>query len=61
MATTKWVRYPARDGRMIPAMLTLPPGTEGTVRHVDDFGGVHVDWDNGSSISAQPNDTISRL
>ncbi|MBL8511462.1 MAG: S9 family peptidase [Betaproteobacteria bacterium] len=26
MAKTKWIRYPARDGLTIPAMLTLPPG-----------------------------------
>jgi hypothetical protein len=40
---------------------TVPPGTEGTVRHVDDFGGVRVDWDNGSSISAQPTDSIEPI
>ncbi|HJU24595.1 MAG TPA: prolyl oligopeptidase family serine peptidase [Casimicrobiaceae bacterium] len=26
MASTTWVRYPARDGMSIPALLTLPPG-----------------------------------
>ena len=26
MASTTWVRYPARDGMTIPALLTLPPG-----------------------------------
>ena len=25
-------------------------GTKGTVRHVDDIGTIHVDWDNGSSL-----------
>ena len=25
----------------------LQPGTVGTIRHVDDLGTVHVDWDNG--------------
>lgn len=29
---------------------TVPPGTEGTVRSVDCFGTLHVDWDNGSTI-----------
>ncbi len=29
---------------------TLPPGTYGTVRLVDDMGTVHVAWDNGSSL-----------
>ena len=27
-----------------------PPGTEGTVRTVDDTGTIHVHWDNGSSL-----------
>lgn len=26
MATTKWIRYTARDGLAIPALLTMPPG-----------------------------------
>jgi hypothetical protein len=29
---------------------TLSPGTEGTVRLVDDLGTVHVEWDNGSRL-----------
>lgn len=28
----------------------LVPGTLGTVRLVDDFGTVHVKWDDGSSL-----------
>ena len=27
-----------------------PPGTTGTVIHVDDMGTIHVAWDTGSSI-----------
>lgn len=27
-----------------------PPGTEGTVLHVDDMGTIHVRWDNGSGL-----------
>jgi dipeptidyl aminopeptidase/acylaminoacyl peptidase len=30
LATTGWVRYPARDGLVIPALLTAPPSREGT-------------------------------
>lgn len=32
------------DGRAIP------PGSEGTVRLVDDAGTIHVDWDNGRRL-----------
>lgn len=27
-----------------------PPGTEGTVSHVDDGGTIHVRWDTGSGL-----------
>lgn len=33
---------------------TVPPGTEGTVSFVDDFGTVHVDWDNGARLGLLP-------
>ncbi|MBE6107376.1 MAG: DUF4314 domain-containing protein [Erysipelotrichaceae bacterium] len=28
----------------------VPPGTQGTVTHVDDMGTIHMHWDNGSSL-----------
>ena len=28
----------------------IPPGTQGTVRAVDDIGTIHVSWENGSSL-----------
>ena len=34
--------------------LTVPPGTVGTVRTVDDAGTLHVDWDNGRRIGLLP-------
>ena len=34
--------------------VTVPPGTCGTVRRVDDLGTVHVQWDNGSGIGLIP-------
>lgn len=30
----------------------MPPGLKGTVDHVDDAGGIHVNWENGSSLAA---------
>ena len=30
----------------------MPPGLKGTVQHVDDAGGIHVSWENGSSLAA---------
>ena len=30
----------------------MPAGLKGTVSHVDDAGGIHIDWENGSSLAA---------
>lgn len=32
----------------------IEPGTRGTVRHVDDIGTVHVDFDNGRRLGLVP-------
>lgn len=32
----------------------VPPGTRGTVDHVDDMGSVHIKWDNGRTLAAIP-------
>ena len=29
----------------------MPPGLKGTVQMVDDAGGIHVNWDNGSTLA----------
>lgn len=29
----------------------VPPHTEGVVDHVDDAGGIHMKWENGSSLA----------
>lgn len=31
---------------------SMPAGMQGTVQFVDDAGGVHVAWSNGSSLAA---------
>ena len=39
----------------------MPSGLKGTVRHVDDTGTVHVNWDNGSTLGAvYGEDTIKK-
>jgi len=30
----------------------MPAGLKGTVNHVDDAGGIHIDWENGSTLAA---------
>jgi hypothetical protein len=32
----------------------IEPGTEGTIKYQDDMGHIHVDWDNGRSLSVIP-------
>ncbi|MEA4896898.1 MAG: DUF4314 domain-containing protein [Christensenellaceae bacterium] len=30
----------------------MPPGLKGTVQMVDDAGGIHINWDNSSTLAA---------
>ena len=30
----------------------LPAGLKGTVYYVDNAGGIHIDWENGSTLAA---------
>jgi len=30
----------------------MPQGLKGTVQMVDDAGGIHIQWDNGSTLAA---------
>lgn len=51
------VRLLAMDDPQAPA-----PGTEGTVRLVDDLGDIHVAWDTGSSLALIPGvDSFERV
>ena len=38
----------------------IPPGTKGTVRHVDDMGTVHCNFDNGRSLGLIPGEDSFR-
>lgn len=39
----------------------VPPGTMGTVTVVDDWGTVHVKWDNGAQLGCLLADQIERV
>lgn len=30
----------------------MPRGLKGVVKHIDDAGGIHIQWENGSSLAA---------
>ncbi len=32
----------------------VPSNTEGTIRHVDGIGQIHVNWDNGGTLAVVP-------
>lgn len=38
----------------------VPPGTRGTVTHVDDMGTLHMKWDNGSTLGIVPGEDSFR-
>lgn len=53
--TIKWLKETFTPGTRIRCIAMydkypVPVGTEGTVRHVDDIGTIHVNWDNGSGL-----------
>ena len=37
-------------GEMSDPYAPVPPGTHGTVKFVDDMGGIHPQWDNGRTL-----------
>jgi len=38
----------------------VPPGTRGTVDHVDDLGLIHMKWDNGRTLAICPHEDSFR-
>ena len=48
------IRNDAGEVVTIDDNVTVPPGTEGVVDHIDDVGTVHVQWDNGHHIGLLP-------
>lgn len=51
-------RYPVGTRLTLHSMddpyAKIPPGTKGTVVHVDDMGQIGMQWDNGSGLSLIP-------
>lgn len=47
-------RYPAgtrlRCDQMEDPWAPIPPGMTGTVKHIDDAGTIHMQWDNGRTL-----------
>lgn len=39
----------------------VPPGTIGTVKHIDDAGTIHVSWSTGSSLGVIPGVDFIRI
>ena len=39
----------------------LRPGDKGTIDCVDDAGGIHINWDNGSTLAAIWGEDIIKL
>lgn len=48
------VRDPSGEVLTVDDNVTVPPGTEGTVSHVDGCGTLHVHWDNGRRLGLLP-------
>lgn len=52
------LQYPAGTrvmlDKMAPDPRPIPPGTKGTVHHVDDAGQIHCDWDDGRYLAIIP-------
>lgn len=38
----------------------VPPGTRGTVQFVDDIGSIHMNWDNGKTLTLVPKEDSFR-
>ena len=52
------LQYPAGTRVMLEQMAPdprpIPPGTKGTVDHVDDIGQIHCTWDDGRFLAVIP-------
>ena len=53
------VRFSFKADDAIDDNRTVPPGTEGVVTDVDDFGTVHVNWSNHRRLGVLVEDQIA--
>jgi hypothetical protein len=44
-----------------PFSRKLVPGCQGTVKHVDDMGTIHVSWDCGSSLGVAYGEDVCKV
>ena len=63
MAATTRLNYPPGTRLELISMddpQPIPPGSRGTVVHVDDMGTIHMRWDSGRSLGLVPGEDSFR-
>ena len=63
LAATTRLNYPPGTRLELISMddpQAIPPGSRGTVDHVDDMGTIHMRWDSGRSLGLVPGEDSFR-